>query len=195
MDAVVKQETRFLPALAEQLALWFPELGGRALAVSEVSITKDNVPTLPLAMTAFIRSTANPPPTSKSTIYEIVDTFIVDFWLEPARYKKTNGTETPFWSYYDYEAIRDTLLTHLSRWDAPGGERIAFRGMTIEAEPLAVTLTFTFMATYRWCAPKQDVFPEGFIKGVRFHLCTPLSECCDPECFDDKDKDPCDPCP
>lgn len=189
MDARVAPvaKTRFLPALAEQIALWFPELGGRALAVSEVSVTKDNVPTLPLVMAAFVRSTANPP-TSNNSMFEIVDTFVVDFWLEPERYKRANGTETPFWSYYDYENIRDTLLGNMARWETPGGERVAYRGMTIEAEPLAVTLTFTFMATFRWCAPRKD-FGEPFTVG--FNLCPP-DDCCIPDCMED---DPCDNIP
>lgn len=192
MDAVVPAtKQRFLPALAEQIALWFPELKGRALAVSEVEITKDNVPTLPLAMVAFIRSTADPPSNSSHEVFEVVDTFIVDFWLEPERYKKANGSETPFWSYYDYEAIRDTLLGNMVRWDAPGGERIAFRGLTIEAEPLAVTLTFTFAATFRWCPPKPKDFGDPFTIG--FRLCTP-SECCVPECFEEKEDELCNPC-
>ena len=186
MNALVKPpKVRFLPALAEQISLWFPELGGRALAVSEVSITKENVPTLPLAMVAFIRSTADPPQRSSHDMFEIVDTFIVDFWLEPARYKKANGTETPFWSYYDYEAIRDKLLANLTRWETPGGERIAFRGLVIEAEPFAVTLTFTFMATYRWCAPVTE-FGEPF--SIGFSLCAPAS------CVPDPCPEPVDPC-
>jgi hypothetical protein len=186
MDAVVAPaKQRFLPALAEQIALWFPELNGRALAVSEVSITKENVPTLPLAMVAFIRSTANPPSHSNAEMFEVVDTFIVDFWLEPARYKKANGTETPFWSYYDYEAIRDTLLSNMVRWETPGGERLAYRGLTIEAEPLAVTLTFTFMATFRWCPNKKE-FGEPFTIG--FNLCT------EPGCVPDPCPEPVDPC-
>jgi len=188
MDArVTPVKPRFLPALAEQLALWFPELNGRALAVSEVSITKDNVPTLPLALVAFTRSTADPPARSNHEMFEIGDAFIVDFWLEPARYKKVNGTETPFWSYYDYEAIRDTLLANIARWDAPGGELIAYRGLTIEAEQLAVTLTFTFAATFRWCAPKRTDRGEPFTIG--FNLCTP------PACIPDPCPEPVDPCP
>jgi hypothetical protein len=191
MDAVVATaKQRFLPAVAEQLALWFPELNGRALAVSEVDITKDNVPTLPLAMVAFIRAVANPPANGNAEIFEITDTFIIDFWLEPARYKKTNGSETPFWSYYDYEAIRDTLLTNLARWDAPGGERIAFRGLTIEAEPLAVTLTFTFIATFRWCPAKPKYLGEPF--SVGFNLCT--APACIPDPCEDVEVDECDPC-
>jgi hypothetical protein len=191
MDARVSPaKQKFLPALAEQLALWFPEVGGRALAVSEVSITKDNVPTLPLVMTAFIRSTADPNEQGNLDNFEITDTFIVDFWLEPARYKKSNGTETPFWSYYDYEQIRDTLLWKMGRWDPPGCEMISFRGMTIEAEPLAVTLTFTFMAYFRWVAPRVLDEDVQIIGSIPVNVCAPLSDCCDPECLDEKD-----PCP
>jgi hypothetical protein len=179
---------RFIPALAEQLALWFPELDGRALAVSEVSVTKDNVPTLPLAMVAFIRSAADPPSHSQTPMFDVVDNFIIDFWLEPARYKRANGTETPFWSYYDYEAIRDTLLANILQWEAPGGEQIVYRGLVIEAEPFAVTLTFTFTAKFRWCIPKQDRTNIGMPFTLGFKLCTPL-ECCVPD--NENEADPC----
>ena len=100
-------ETRFLPALAEQLKLWFPELAGRALAVSDVSVSKENVPTLPLVMCAFARSTSEPRANARH--FEMIDAFIVEFWLEPQRYKRADGSETPFWSYYPYESIRETL--------------------------------------------------------------------------------------
>lgn len=190
MDARVEPSPRqqFLPALAEQVGIWFPELGGRALAVSEVSVTKDNVPTLPLAMVAFLRSVADPPSHSQTTMFEILDHFVVDFWLEPARYKRANGTETPFWSYYDYEAIRDKLLANILQWEAPGGEQIAYRALAIEAEPFAVTLTFAFTAKFRWCVPKQELLQNrGEPFTVGFNLCTPVV-CCMP---DEEEVDPC----
>jgi hypothetical protein len=191
MDAQTPVDTRFLPALAEQLALWFPELNGRALAVSEVSVTKENVPTLPLAMVAFVRSTANPPGRNSYDTFDIEDAFVVEFWLEPARYKKANGSETPFWSYYPYDTIRDTLLGNLIRWETPGGERIAYRGLTIDADPLAVTLTFAFVATFRWCSKPTD-FGEPF--SIGFNLCTPEG-CCFEDCVEEEVDPSCDPCP
>jgi hypothetical protein len=178
-------ETRFLPALAEQLAVWFPDLGGRALAVSEVSVTKESVPSLPLAMVAFVRSTAEARRHSTRE-FEIVDSFVVEFWLEPQRYKKANGSETPFWSYYDYQSIRETLLNHIVRWQPPGCEQIAYRGLNIEAEPLAVTLTFAFTATFQWAEVVTD-FGDPFT--IDFRLCTP-EPCTVPVCLDD----PVDPC-
>lgn len=195
MDAVTTQKQRFLPALAEVVGQWFPEVNGRSLAVSEVSITKENVPTLPLVMVAFTGALADPPRTSRVDMFDIVDTFVIDFWLEPARYKKANGTETPFWSYYDYEAIRDKLLTNLSRWDTPGGERIAFRRLAIQAEPLAVSLTFTFMATFRWCPSIPMALQDhGDPFTIGFNLCTPKSECCPEDCYPEPlVADPCAP--
>ena len=42
-------EPRLLPELAEKIKLWFTDLNGRAIAVSDSDIiTKLNVPTLPL---------------------------------------------------------------------------------------------------------------------------------------------------
>jgi hypothetical protein len=190
MDAKVEQETRFLPALAEAIAEWFPELEGRSLAVSEAAITKENVPKLPLVMTAFVRSEANPTTKSRAEMYDVTEALVVEFWLEPARYKKANGSETPFWSYYDYEAIMETLLARIARWSAPGGKIMSFRGLTIEADALAVTLTFAFTATFRWCAPVTE-FGDPFTIGQR--LCTPVG-CCPDACLEDEEDDKCSPC-
>jgi hypothetical protein len=175
MDAFTpKTTTRFLPALAEQIALWFPEVEGRSLAVSEVSITKENVPTLPLVMVAFINSVSEPPMRGSANMFDIIDTFIVEFWLEPARYKKANGAETPFWSFYPYEEIRDTLLTNITYWQTPNGERISFRRLQIGADPLAVTLTFTFLAVFRWCPDKVET---GDPFTIKTRLCADTSRC------------------
>src|SRR4029078_11976181 len=170
----------------------FPELKGRSLAVSEVTVTKENVPTLPLVMVGFVRGTADPTTRNAAEIFDITDAFVVEFWLEPARYKKANGSETPFWSYYDYESIRDTLLENMARWEAPHGERPAYRGLNIEADPLAVTLTFAFVAAMRWCASPASKKPEGIGSGIKFNLCTDQSVCV-PDCFEEPE-DECHPC-
>jgi hypothetical protein len=187
MDAItpkeLKVETRLLPALAADLAIWFPELGGRAMAVSESAVTKENIPTLPLVVVAFARSVGEQSAASRQSQFEIVDHFVVEFWLQAEKYKRANGTEAPFWSYYNYEAIRDKLLTHMATWQAPRSARIAFRALDIEADQFAVTLTFGFIATVNW----KTCFvppPDGIITSVDLNLCTPASECCVPECFD-----------
>lgn len=188
--AVVK---RFLPTLAEAVAEWFPELQGRSLAVSEVTITKQNIPTLPLAMVAFARSTGDQSTTSSSPIFNMEDAIVIEFWLKPERYKKRDGGETPFWSYYDYEAIRDTLLANLAAWEAPNCERIAYRGLSIEADELAVTLTFAFVVAMKYKATPLAK-PIGLVGPIKFNLCSDKT-CCLPDCLDDAVKDECHPCP
>lgn len=177
----VRVETRFLPALAESITQWFPELGGRALAVSEATITKENVPTLPLCMIAFVRSVSDQPVNVQRSTITMSDTFVVEFWMKPERYKRANGTESPFWSYYDYEAIRNTLLSNMVEWVGPHRERCVFRSLTIEADPLAVVLTFQFLATYQWCADlllddMSTIITEDTIESK---ICLPKALDCD----------------
>ena len=184
MDAITpKTQVQFLPALAEQIAEWFPELKGRSIAVSEVSITQENIPTLPLAVTAFTNGLAEPPTRTRMGTFDMADTFIVEFWLEPARYKKADGSETPFWSYYPYEEIRDNLLSHISEWDTPNGEIITYRRLQIGAEPFAVTLTFTFLMVFRWCSSLPPA--QGIPFKLAVNILTP-KDCCIPE-----EPDPC----
>ena len=186
MDAITPRTSiPLLPAIADAIAEWFPELNKRALAVSECTVTKENVPTLPLVMVAFVRSTGPQPTTGNNLNFEITDAFIIEFWLEPARYKKANGSETPFWSYYPYQEIRDKLLTNLSYWQTPNGERIAYRGLNIEAESVAVTLTFAFVAVHNWCPSKRSL---GMPFSIGFNLCAPAGCCPDEIC---KEPDPC----
>lgn len=177
-----------LPALAEKIAEWFPELEGRSIAVSEADITKENIPKLPLAMTAFSKGVSDHSPNSSMRTITITDTIIVEFWLEPSRYKRQNGTETPFWSYYNYEAIRNTLVSRILLWQGPNSERFAYRNLTIEADPLAVILTFTFIANFQWSSNDYpDPDDGGRITDSTFvlQMCRPQSEMCPPEFEED----------
>jgi len=188
MDATTPQyvERRFLPALAEAIKEWFPELEGRALAVSDMTITKENTPTLPLVLTAFVRSTANPPLRNHYEQFPIDDVFIVEFWMKPVRQKRADGSETPFWTYYPYEYVRDKLLTHLVEWTPPNKERIAYRALNVMADHFAVVLSFQFIAHFDWC-PKTNRYGEIIHEAPAFNLCTPEG-CVPPDCVE---VDPC----
>jgi len=191
-DELSKVETRLLPALAAAIAEWFPELNGRAMAVSESAVTKENIPTLPLAVVAFVRSVGEQSSVARQSQFQITDHFVVEFWLPSEKYKRANGSDAPFWSYYNYEAIRDKLLTHMATWPAPRNARIAYRTLDTEADHLAVTMTFGFIAVVNWKAC-SDYPPDMIIDHIGFNLCVPESDCCVPE--DCLDPDPCDPCP
>jgi hypothetical protein len=173
-------ETRFLPRLAEAVGEWVPEVKGRSFAVADSAITKENVPRLPLCMLAFDRSTADPPIYNQASEFEIVDLFRIEFWMPPIRITKMDDSVTPFWTYYDYEDLRDTLLTNIVQWNNETCELIAYRGMTIVADALAVTLTFSFTATQNWKA-KVNHFGEVMPR-ISINICTPKACVVDDEC-------------
>jgi len=189
MDAVVQTQQWFLPALADAVSEWFPELNGRAFAASDVNPmkTKEGVPTLPIAMLALLQSEAAPPTKSAAEMFMILDTFCIDFWLQPMRQKMLGGIETPFWAYYPYEDIRDTLLTNMARWEGPDKKLVQFRRLSITADPFAVILSFHFTTTFRWCFDSAE---RGLPFTVGFGLRAP--ESCIPE---DEPCPSCDPCP
>lgn len=163
-----------LVALARAIGEWMPELGGRSIAVSEAEITAENVPTLPLAMVALQKETAeysvrnNGNPTIKEDI-------LVQYWVKPARYRRGDGSESPFWSFYDYASVRDRLLGAAFQWRSPRKARIKYLSMDIEAEQLAVVLTFRFEHEFVWCPPD----PPGTPPCEAPEVCT-LSWCISP---------------
>lgn len=204
MDAaVVDKSVRLLPALAAKIAEWFPDLEGRSLAVSDARLTKDNLPTLPLVMVAFAREASGQPPNSRRTQFQLDTYFVVEFWMKPERYKRADNTETPFWSFYDYESIRNRLLSKLSNWLGPQQERISYQTMTIETDALAVIVTMQFIATWDWCDDADDLQAELELElgdglpvtpaTFMVKLCTPRSAVC-PEAFEEPvDETKCPP--
>lgn len=187
-----------LPDFAAKVAEWFPELGGRSLAVSEADMDRQKLPTLPLAMTALAASDMDgswnwKSPTAQQTMY---DSFVQEFWLKPMTVKREDGSETPFWSFYDYEHFRDVLLSHVQRYVGPRGQRVEYRRMTVEADAYAVILSFEFRAHFNWCALAIDAPGDGepINSGTITRNMVPKpSPICDP-CPEDHEED-CDPCP
>lgn len=202
VDEAKAVEPRLLPSVAAAVATWFPELGGRAVSVSEIDpFTAENIPSLPIAIVALARETSNQPANVTQSSIQMFDAFVIEFWFDPARYKRADGSVTPFWSYFDYEAYRDRLVSAFTVWRGPHGEQIRYRGLVQEADPLAVVLTFTFEAHFTWCADEKVVdacLPadqqDGRLidaKTFRVKLCAPRTEFC-PDAIT---KVPgCDPC-
>jgi len=187
-------EPRLLPELAEKIKIWFTDLNGRAIAVSDSDIiTKLNVPTLPLVAVGLKTSVGDQSTSSYQPTFSLAEQILIQFWLEPMRYKRKDGSEAPFWTWYDYESVRETLVANLSRWeDAPHGARFAYRKTDIAADELAVTITFTFLASYQFCTPDPRR-GERFI--ITTNLCTPKGCCIEEDCFEVKENEKCDPCP
>ena len=108
-------------ALAALVAEAFPELGGRSIAVSEVDPfnNKTSVPTLPIAFSALVGEQAVQPENGGRT--KLSSDVLLQFVFKPVKYTREDGAATPFFAFYDYEAIRDRLLTALNGWRTPAG--------------------------------------------------------------------------
>ena len=144
-----------LPSLASDLKDWFPESGGRVIAVSNSEVTRENMPSLPLIMLALDKETATHH--QKSGAYpEITEEFRVEFWSTPGRYRREDGSETPFWSFYNYAAVRDRLLARLRDWQSPQGSRLQYVELEVESHPFATVLCFHFKHEFRWCPDVVD---------------------------------------
>jgi hypothetical protein len=142
-----------LPDLAKAIAAAFPELKGRAVAVSDWHITAENVPkTLPVCMLQFVHEDTEWPQRSnaRALMHEFAQ---IKFILKSARALRKDGSESPFWSFYDYDRIRNSFYAVLHRYRSPHNERVVPVRMDMGADQLAVEITFTVKHTYYWCAP------------------------------------------
>ncbi len=181
-----------LPDIAEKVAIWFPDLGGRSLAVSEAAVTKENMPTLPLAMVALITTSpaAKWDTNGSKKTRQLIDDFVVDFWLASVKYRMDGGKESPFWAYYDYEAHRKVMLSQISGYEGPDGQRLEFVSMDIDSTQFAVTLSYRFKAHFNWCADYEPEEGDGLPAKFAPNLCSPKVAYCGPA-FDQEDTAPC----
>lgn len=168
-----------IPALAAELALWFPEMEGRFIAVSEIEPFDNatNVPTLPIGFVALVTEKG----TGSGSI-TLDDDILVHFAFEPVKYKTPDGADTPFFAFYNYEPTRDKLLTFTQNWRTPRGGGLLFKSMDVEATPFAVYITFRFSAPFKWCVPEAlAAKPQEFDIVARTQIHTASFPCVKPE--------------
>lgn len=181
-----------LPALAKMISVWMPELSGRVTAVTDAEVTRQNIPTLPLCMLALAKEENLNQPTSGNMNIRISETFIVEFWLPPERYKTAQGTESPFWAFYDYDTFRDQLVSRIHNWRSPRGAGITYSSLSMEVTELAVILTFRFRHDFKWCpidnGDAEAQAPVAIVAGI----CRPVTNICPPS-FDPQED--CETCP
>jgi hypothetical protein len=174
-----------LPALAEAISEWFPDLGGRVLPVLDTEITDDNMPTLPVCFLAFARERDGPRGTPRKPAP--VEEFFIEFWYKPQRYAGSDGKQTPFWSFYDYAALRRKLVSHVYAWDAPSGGQLRY--LTLEVEPTSYAAIFTFRFSHEFfmCLDEDEYAGDKFT--ITTSLCMPQG-ICTPE-DTEQEQDPC----
>ncbi len=183
-----------LPAIAKAIGEWFPELGGRSLAVSEAEITRENMPTLPLVMVALVRETSAHVWNGPGSKMTITDDFMIEFMMKAERYKRSDNSESPFWAYFNYEAIRDKLWTKLAGWRGPSGEAIEYVSMDVDADQYSVNISFRCKAHFNWCPDAEDEKGDGVLiktGDIAMNLCEPKQLYCGPAFDLPTDCDPC----
>lgn len=171
------ENAELLPLVAALIAESFPELNGRALAVTEAVITPANLPTLPLVIVAPLTQTF-----SDNGGYRLPtqEEFMLEFWLKPEREQTATGGETPFWTYYEYNKLRNRVKSIFAGWRGQGGT-VIMRTMEIDADEFAVSISFRMRATYEECVPEPKL-PEcepgtakdGDPAHITYSLCKPI---------------------
>lgn len=186
-----------LPALMEDLSAWFPELEGRCIAVSEVEPFGDgtNMPTLPMAFAALVSATGQQP--QRGANITLNDDVLVHFMFEPVKYQKADGNNSAFFAFYDYETLRDKMLSFSQQWLSPRGSGLTFTSMDVEAEERAVLIAFRFNLSEKWCLPEEfaeeptkvDIIPRMYAAQGTKPCCEPCSPAEDP-CADARKENP-----
>lgn len=169
MDKDVKSPET-LPAVAEALRLWMPQFNGRIIAVTDGDVTEENVPTLPIGIVAPLRQNFRPAG-QRITVEEV---FSLELWLDPRREKSLKG-ESPFWSYYEYNSLRNQLFTKLSTWRTPQNGAVVLNSMDVESSSLATVVAFRLTATYDICRQDDELEEPA---EIIFDLCPPKSPVC-----------------
>lgn len=167
--------------LAVAIAGAFPEVEDRAFAVSEWDLTAENVPSkFPICVLALGREQYDWGPSNNSSKEKWVsETVIVKFLMQPERMRRADGSESPFWRFYDYSEVRDRCLDLLEDYRSPSGGRIIPQSLDIGADQLAVELTFTLMHRFKWCAgAKVPLVAAGQMRPVLTLLGPPETDCC-----------------
>ena len=146
--------------LAQQIAArvseLFPELNGRSIAVSEIEPFKDKreVPTLPIAVVALVNGTGVQDDHGGGRV-TMTDSFVIEFIVHSERYK-TDGKVLPFYSFYNYEKVRNRLLSGLRSWTNDCNIGVSYKGIGVESDQFAVYITITVSMTFDWCDPEPQ---------------------------------------
>jgi hypothetical protein len=191
MGGVFKMST--VQAFLDELGPHFPEMGGRLFEVTDIDdISKDTIPKMPLAVGAFLRIVnSNPNALQMATVDE---TFIIEFWYEPLRYAKADGSESPFWAAFDHSAVIQKVVDIALKWISPNGSRLIFQEANLDCSPMAIMLAIKFSNKYHWCEDVCYEKPDGLPMGkIKFSLYSEGGPCADTnECEVEAD---CEKCP
>lgn len=174
-------------AIAHLVREAFPDLNGRAFAVAEATLTKENMPQLPLAFIALLNIRAINQSNDVKTPLDIEETICVEFWFKSVNYAKTDGSMSPFYAFQDYNTTMNKLFSALSGYFTPQRKPLRFISMDTMADEYCQTICFKFSVEWRWCVEPDLTFqgikikailaPQELAKDVGGSLYHPPTEC------------------
>lgn len=181
-----------LLALAEKLREWFPDLNGQAAAVTEAEFTKETAPPLPFAMVALVNTTFESSENNKTVTY-VVENILINFLVEINRYKKQDGSESPFWAHYPYKDTTDKLIYYLSDWVSPSKATLTLVQFELDATNFAAVLSYRLRHRYKaYYNPGQECEPLVLTDGRPLQIfgssCAKLEVCETTCCEEETDK-------
>lgn len=147
-------------ALSKDLLPILPEMEGRIIAVSEMEVTRTNTPTFPIAMIGLQEITFEHDEKSNK-LPMLTEVIVAEFWFKSRKVKFSNNTETPFWSYYDYDPLLRKLVSFLLGWKSPKGYKLRVVRMDLESSELAVQVSFTLRHRFDFCPIEDDEGEEA----------------------------------
>ncbi|QBQ72041.1 virion-associated protein [Agrobacterium phage Milano] len=161
-----------LPEFAKYIvAPAFHEIEGRAIPVTGVDddASGTQATKLPFVLVGLRQGDTSGPATiaGNSTI-NLRDDFIVEFNMKKERYRDRKGGETPFFSYYDYESIRDRLFNSMIEFSGEHGITFEFVSLDISTEGDVVYIEFRFRQNYEWCETVREA--DTTIEAGRFSI-------------------------
>lgn len=149
-------DTASVIAIAVLIREAFPELEGRAFAVMEATVTKENAPNLPLCFVALLGIRAMNQSNNVNTPLDIEETICVEFWLPSKNYKRNDGSDSPFYAYQDYKSRMDKLFEILTGFHTPQRKPVRFVALDVMADEYCMTMSFKFSVEWRWCVQPDE---------------------------------------
>jgi hypothetical protein len=153
-DATV--EKRSIPSFATAIRAHFPELERRAFAVSFVDFKQFRPGILPVALVCLGESGGGAQDAYRGGVIKKADGIVVHYVSKLVKYKGADGTETPYFAYYDYEALELRMIDCAKAWKSPRGGLMEYRGVEPDPGEADVTLNFKFTHHYEICMNDDD---------------------------------------
>lgn len=171
-------------ALCNGLITAFPEYNNRVVAVSEVDIMEDNIPSEPIIFVATTNVVFSGGGVRTNAEMFATERLIIEFWNKTAQVKDRNKKDTPFWAFFDYDDILVRMGIFSNEFRSPRGNRVSLQQMDIDSSKAALMLAFSLEHTFKICRDPE----EGTEMEIGGRACPEEKRPCEEE---DNAKDQC----